>query len=126
MSIYDGMLILTEEPFTGYMPADVRTLLKEQIPDAQLARAFACVHNHATSLLCNLDEGDQWMEYAFWEWQEILEELIDQICAILESENSLHPLVRKHAEVHPFMKRNGFHCPSGWWIRMDSVQEDEA
>lgn len=126
MSVYDSILTLSEGPFTGYMPVDVRALLNEQIPDALLASLFACVDNHATSLFCDLDEGDQWTEYAFWEWREIMEELIERICAILESETDQRELVRKYAEVHPFMKRNGFHCTSGWWVQMDSIQENDA
>lgn len=126
MNGYDSTLVLTKEPFTGYMPADVRALLNERIPDAALAGLFACVDNQATSLFSDLDEGDQWTEYAFWEWREILEELIERICTILESETGQQRLDRKHAEVHPFMERNGFHCASGWWVRMDSIQENDA
>ena len=29
MSVYDSILILSEGPFTGYMPVDVRALLNE-------------------------------------------------------------------------------------------------
>lgn len=126
MNGYDSTLVLTKEPFTGYMPADVHSLLKEPIPDELLAKLFACVDNQATSLFCDLDEGDQWTEYAFWEWREIMEELIERICTILESETGQRRLDRKHAEVHPFMERNGFHCASGWWVRMDSIQENDA
>lgn len=86
MNTYDSMLVLTEEPFIGYMPADVSTLLTEPIPDALLARLFACVDNQVTSLFCDLDEGDKWTEYSFWEWREILTELMERIYAILESE----------------------------------------
>lgn len=55
-----------------------------------------------------------------------MEELIERICAILESETDQRELVRKYAEVHPFTKRNGFHCTSGWWVQMDSIQENDA
>ena len=47
MSVYDSILILSEGPFTGYMPVDVRALLNEQIPDELLASLVACVDNHA-------------------------------------------------------------------------------
>lgn len=45
MSNFDRMLVLTQEPFVGYMPDDVRGLLKEPMLDVLLASLFACVAN---------------------------------------------------------------------------------
>ena len=40
-----NMLILTEEPFSGYMPEDIRRKMSEAIEEPVLAELFACVSN---------------------------------------------------------------------------------
>lgn len=128
MSNFDRMLVLTQEPFVGYMPDDVRGLLKEPMLDVLLASLFACVANQISCLLWDLDEGDNWAEYSYLVWEQIEEELIQQIYAILEREGKLvqRKSVGKYEKVRSFMERNGLCCPSGWWVRMDSAQENEG
>lgn len=124
MSNFDRMLVLAREPFVGYMPDDVRGLLKEPMPDVLLASLFACVANQTSCLLCDLDEGDNWTEYSYLVWEEIEEELIQRIYAILEREGKLvqRKSVGKYEKVRSFMERNGFCCSSGWWVPMDSTK----
>lgn len=74
MSNFDRMLVLTQEPFVGYMPDDVRGLLKEPMLDVLLASLFACVANQISCLLWDLDEGDNWAEYSYLVWEQIEEE----------------------------------------------------
>ena len=83
MSIDQSMLVLTIEPFVGYMPKDICALISGEIAEEKLALAFACVSNKAGSLFCELDEGDEWICYAYHAWNEVCEQLMEMIFANL-------------------------------------------
>ena len=62
----ENTLILTVEPFAGFMPADLRAWLKEHGADADPAAALAAIHNHIGALGHELGEvDDPWLFYAF-------------------------------------------------------------
>jgi len=118
MSIDQSMLVLTKEPFVGYMPKDICALISGEISEENLALAFVCVSNKTGSLFCELDEGDEWVLYAYHAWEEVHEQLMEMIFAILIKEGSLReiPATGKYYALNPFMERNGYHCLSGWWV----------
>ena len=115
MSIDQSMLVLTKEPFVGYMPKDIWTLNSGEISAESLALAFVCVSNKAGSLFRELDEGDEWVRYAFHAWNEVQEQRMEMIFAILTEEGCISevPVTGKYYALNPFMERNGDHSPSG-------------
>lgn len=116
-----SMLVLTKEPFAGYMPKDVCKLIDGEISEETLATLFARVSNKTGILFCELDEGDKWARYAFHAWEEVHEQLMDKIFGILIEEGLVkeEPLTGKYNVLMPFMERNGYHCPSGWWVPVE-------
>ena len=118
MSIDQSMLVLTKEPFVGYMPKDICALISGEISEENLALAFVCVSNKTGSLFCELDEGDEWVSYAFHAWDEVREQLMEMIFAILIKEGSLReiPATGKYYALKPFMERNGYNGLSGRWV----------
>ena len=122
MSIDQSMLVLTKEPFVGYMPKDICALISSEISEKNLALVFACVSNKAGSLFCELDEGDEWVRYAFHAWDEVQERLMEMIFAVLIEEGRISkvPDTGKYYALKPFMERNGYSCPSGWWVPKDN------
>lgn len=120
-------LILTTEPFVGFMPADLRAWITEHSSDQNLAMALAEVHNHVGILGHELDEtDDHWLIYAYEVWWEVEKELYDLIVASMRhsnqqgktnynlSQTGLHWLVK------PFMEKNGFWDGTGWWVQTDT------
>lgn len=117
-------LILTTEPFVGFMPADLHAWLKEHSSDLDLAEALAEVHNHVGILGHELDEDDDpWLIYAYEAWWEIEKELYELIVASMRRSNrhgeTAYNLEQPglHWLVKPFMEKNGFRDGTGWWIR---------
>ena len=120
-------LILTTEPFVGFMPADLRAWITEHSSDQNLAMALAEVHNHVGILGHELDEtDDHWLIYAYEAWWEVEKELYDLIVASMRhsnqqgktnynlSQTGLHWLVK------PFMEKSGFQDGTGWWVQTDT------
>ena len=120
-------LILTTEPFVGFMPADLRAWITEHSSDQNLAMALAEVHNHVGILGHELDEtDDHWLIYAYEAWWEVEKELYDLIVASMRhsnqqgktnynlSQTGLHWLVK------PFMEKNGFRDGTGWRVQTDT------
>ena len=133
MSRYpQNTLILTKEPFVGYMPNDVRQYLTEHPDDRALANAMAEVWNQAGILGHELDEtDDHWIEYAFWEWQELEHELFAAITARMEMANQCgeapYDLTKKGIWlIEQFMLRNGYYNGSGWWCKQEKCQQGGA
>ena len=126
MSFYSqNTLILTREPFVGYMPDDVRLYLSAYPDDRTLANAMAEVWNQAGRLGHELDEtDDHWTEYAYWEWQELMRELIATVTArmalaVQRGEASYD--LTKHGIwlIEQFMLRNGYYNGTGWWCEQE-------
>ena len=120
-------MILTTEPFVGFMPADLRAWITEHSSDQNLAMALAEVHNRVGILGHELDEtDDHWLIYAYEAWWEVEKELYDLIVASMRhsnqqgktnynlSQTGLHWLVK------PFMEKNGFRDGTGWWVQTDT------
>ena len=120
-------LILTTEPFVGFMPTDLRAWIAEHSSDPDLAVALAEVHNHVGILGHELDDvDDHWLIYAYEAWWDVEKELYDLIIASMRrsnrrgetdynlSQSGLHWLVK------PFMERNGFRDGTGWWVQTET------
>lgn len=120
----ENTLILTTEPFVGFMPNDLRGWLRSNREDKDLATALAEVHNHTGCLGHELDESnDQWLTYAFEEWWKLEKELYELIRSSMQqanqsgranydlAQNGLYYLVK------PFMEANGYRDGSGWWVK---------
>ena len=116
-------LILTKDPFFGFMPSDLRVWLQEHNQDGDLATALAAVHTQAGLIGHELDESnDPWLIYAHEEWWAIEQFLYDLILSSMRQANlcgtANYDLSQKgfHFLVKPFMEQNGFRDGSGWWI----------
>lgn len=120
----ENTLILTTEPFVGFMPSDLRMWLTDHNTDADLASALAEVNDHAGLLGHELDEvEDRWLLYAFEAWWEVELELYDLIFESMKQSNqrgeTKYNLTQEglYYRVKPFMERNGYQDGSGWWVK---------
>lgn len=120
----ENTLILTTEPFVGFMPSDLRMWLTDHNTDADLASALAEVNDHAGLLGHELDEvEDRWLLYAFEAWCEVELELYDLIFESMKQSNqrgeTKYNLTQEglYYRVKPFMERNGYQDGSGWWVK---------
>ena len=120
----ENTLILTAEPFLGFMPADLRSWLQDHHEDNDLATALAAVNNHVGLLGHELDEvDDNWLLYAFEAWWELEKELYDLVIGSMQQANirgeAHYNMDQKglHCLVMPFMERNGYKDGSGWWVQ---------
>ena len=114
------------------MPNDVRQYLTEHPDDRALANAMAEAWNQAGRLGHELDEtDDHWIEYAFWEWQELEHELFAEITKRMELANQRgeapYDLTKKGIWlIEQFMLRNGYYNGSGWWSKQEKCQQGGA
>ena len=122
----ENTLILTTEPFVGFMPSDLRIWLADHNTDTDLASALAEVNDHVGLLGHELDEvEDRWLLYAFESWREVELELYDLIFDSMEKSNQRgeteYNLSQEglYYRVKPFMERNGYRDGSGWWIKLE-------
>ena len=118
----NNLLILTKEPFVGFMPDDVREWLQAHTSEHELAVAFAHVDNKVSQLMhaCQ-DEDDYWADYSFEKWYDLLKELEGRIRSILKERNGL--LSSKNGIrciIVPFMLAHGYRDGSGWWIPIEN------
>lgn len=120
----ENTLILTTEPFVGFMPSDLRMWLTDHNTDADLASALAEVNDHVGLLGHELDEvEDRWLLYAFEAWWEVELELYDLIFESMKQSNqrgeTKFNLTQEglYYRAKPFMERNGYHDGSGWWVK---------
>ena len=116
-------LILTTEPFVGFMPADLRAWIAEHSSDPYLAMALAEVHNHVGILGHELDDvDDHWLVYAYEAWWDVEKELYELIIASMCRSNQQGKTTYNlsqpglHWLVKPFMEKNGFRDGTGWWV----------
>lgn len=119
-------LILTTDPFVGFMPIDLQKWIKVHHADPDLATALAEVNNHVGILGHELDEVDDlWLVYAYESWYEIELELYDLIFKSMKESNqrgeTRYNLNQEglYRRVAPFMERNGFQDGAGWWVKSD-------
>ena len=122
----ENTLILTTEPFVGFMPSDLRVWLTDHNSDADLACALAEVNDHVGLLGHELDEAeDRWLLYAFEAWWEVELELYDLIFDSMKRSNqrgeTKYNLTQEGLcyRVKPFMERNGYQDGSGWWVKLE-------
>ena len=118
----DNLLILTKEPFVGFMPNDAREWLQAHTSEHELAVAFAHVDNKASQLVyaCQ-DEDDYWADYSFEEWYDLSKELESKIRSVLKERNEL--LSTKSGSRYllvPFMLSHGYRDGSGWWLPIEN------
>ena len=120
-------LILTAEPFVGFMPVDLYAWVNEHSSDRDIAVALAEVHNHVGILGHDLDEvDDQWLIYTYEAWWEIEKRLYELILASMRRSNqhgeTAYNLEQSglHWRVKPFMEKNGFQDGNGWWIHAET------
>lgn len=126
-------LILTSEPFIGFMPVDLRAWIETHNNDRDLATAFAEVHNHVGLLGHELDETeDLWLVYAFEAWWEVEQELYNIIYASMRRSNACGKTSYNlqteglYYLVKPFMEASGYQDGAGWWIRSDEKLQGPA
>ena len=119
-------LILTTDPFVGFMPADLQSWIKCHSTDPDLALALAEVNNHVGLLGHELDDvDDPWLAYAFESWYELELELYDLIFESMRQSNQRgetnYNLSQEgiYYRVKPFMEKNGFQDGAGWWVKAD-------
>ena len=123
------LLILTWEPFVGFMSDDVRRWLEEEPSEERLALALSMVEKKAAFVRDEVYEADDvWEEYAACEWEDLVEELVYRIEAMLIAENQSganHDLTARgwRQRIVPFMQRNGYEDCSGWWIKKKAIAE---
>ena len=113
--------MLTEEPFVGFMPNDVREWLQTHTSEQEMAVAFAHVDNQTSRLMCaGQDDDDYWIDYAFEEWYELAKEVEGKIQSVLIARGE-QPASNcgGHYILIPFMARHGFRDGSGWWIPLE-------
>lgn len=122
----ENTLILTAEPFVGFMPPDLRAWLADHNADTDLASALAEVNDHVGFLGHELDEvEDRWLLYAFEAWWEVELELYDLIFDSMKRSNQRgeteYNLTQEglYYRVKPFMERNGYRDGSGWWVKLE-------
>ena len=118
----ENTLILTTEPFVGFMPVDMRAWLKTHSADADLAAALAEVSNRTSMLGHELDEvDDPWLDYAHEAWWEVEQELYGLILSsmrhAMDGGEAHYDLERegRYYRVLPFMEKNGYVGGTGWW-----------
>lgn len=119
----ENTLILTTEPFVGFMPADLRNWLQRNSKDEDLAVAMTEVHNHVGCLGHELDESDdRWLTYVFEEWWALEKEICEMITGSMRQANlsgeANYDLEQSELYylVKPFMEKNGYRDGHGWWI----------
>lgn len=122
----ENTLILTTDPFVGFMPADLKAWVKSHHADPELATALAEVNNHVGLLGHELDEvDDPWLVYAFEDWYELELELYELIFNSMRQSNQRgetnYNLDKEglYYRVAPFMEKNGFQDGAGWWVKSD-------
>jgi hypothetical protein len=122
----ENTLILTSEPFVGFMPSDLRVWLTDHNSDIDLACALAEVNDHVGLLGHELDEvEDRWLLYAYEVWWEVELELYDLIFDSMKRSNqrgeTKYNLTQEglYYRVKPFMERNGYQDGSGWWVKLE-------
>lgn len=119
----ENTLVLTVEPFVGFMPNDIRLWLSEHTDECFMAAALAAVSNKTGSLGHELDDSDDyWLHYSYDKWWELEKELYDLIYKAMVSANqrgdASYDLSSKgwHYVVKPFMEKHGFRDGAGWWV----------
>lgn len=115
-------LIIEKEPFSSFMPDDVRNWLAYNPQEKEIALLMMVVHEKTGILLHECDKAnDPWIDYALDKWYELEVELVQMIIEILTIErNTNHVMEGTQRIIEPFMKRNGFINRDGWWVRIDS------
>lgn len=127
----NNLLILTQYPFVGFRPDDVRQWLKETPEKKNLALALSVVEEKAAAVSEQIsDSQDTWAFYAAEEWEELEMELYREIERILLEENrngANHDMTvtGRHYRILPFMERNGYRDGSGWWIKNEAIDSCE-
>lgn len=112
------------------MPDDVRRWLEEEPSEERLALALSTVEKKAAFVRDEVYEDDDvWEEYAACEWEDLVEELVHRIEAILIAENQSganHDLTARgwRHRIVPFMQRNGYEDCFGWWIKKKAIAEE--
>lgn len=114
------------------MSDDVRRWLEEEPSEERLALALSMVEKKAAFVRDEVYEADDvWEEYAACEWEDLVEELVYRIEAMLIAENQSganHDLTARgwRQRIVPFMQRNGYEDCSGWWIKKKAIAEHNA
>ena len=115
-----GSLILQLGAFAGKMPEDIKQLSLKCLPDASLTELYAVASNHLGVLMHEADGSDDvWTKYAFYEWWEVEELLLEEIFRRMKEAGMLaeKPRTGYHPAVEPLMEANGYRDGSGWWIK---------
>ena len=104
-----SLYALTREPFEGFFPQDILLWLKNDISDAQLAEAYAAVHEQCSTIMMFASDDDTWADQAYDDWKDVENELISAIISRMKKPGM--PLTDKkgtHLLIAPFLEANGY------------------
>ena len=63
------------------------------------------------------DGSDPWMEYVFYDWVELEEELVTICIQRLKQRGQLMDVAGWHYQILPFMVAHGYRDGRSWWIK---------
>ena len=112
-------VIFASEPLQSFLPDDIRTWLKENYSEQNLADAFAGVSNKTMWLMHDADEDSAVLDILEG-WHKLYDELYSEIFEILTRENLVKNIKDgTHYIVKPFMEKYGYFDGGGWWIEKE-------
>ena len=119
----NGIVIMASEPIPNKTPTDVRGYFAERKRERDLADAFAIASNKFWWVEDNVYDYEKGtLEYIAAraitdEWGALMDEYEERIFMILRNEGVEIPETGRIKVLEPFMKRNGYRCGNGWWIK---------
>ena len=60
---------------------------------------------------------DLWLDYTFYDWDELEGELVQECLSRLRTRDILPDVQGYHNQMKPFMAAHGYRDGHGWWIR---------
>ena len=104
--------------FPSIRPDVVREWFRENPDDNSLAEALAQVCNCVGKLrTLSTEDYDYWLEYAYFDWDELREELTMECLARMKARGQLLNVKGYHYQIQPFMEEHGYRDGHGWWIK---------
>ena len=126
LRLSSDVIVMDREPMPELSPEDVRAWLALHQDENGLAKAFATVSNEFWWVEDNeydYEKGTPEYEEAVRitdAWGALMDELKNEIFAILKMEHITIPKTGQIDVLKPFMERNGYYDGNGWWIPIGS------
>lgn len=109
---------LNTYPFPCVKAEEVRAWFHENHSDESLAEALAQVSNRVSIFLHECDESnDKWLDYFFYDWEELLDDLLKECFVRLSLKGQPPKIQGWHYKILPFMQEHGYRDGNGWWIK---------